>query len=276
MTIVQNRAFTPESFRLLKQRNQKIVMLTAYDYTGAQAVAESQVDVILVGDSLGMVMLGYESTLNVTMEDMISHSAATRRGAPGKFIIADMPYLSYHLSTKKTKQNAARLILEGRVNAVKLEGGTVSRLDAIQAIVDIEIPVCAHLGLTPQSIMRYGEYKVQGRTDEEHDCLIEQAVAVEKAGAFMLVLEGIPELLGKKISEAVSIPTIGIGAGRFCDGQVLVFHDMLGFSEMLPKFVKPYASMKTQITNAIDSYCMEVRSGDFPTNEHIYYPINQR
>ncbi|MDD2544374.1 MAG: 3-methyl-2-oxobutanoate hydroxymethyltransferase [Candidatus Cloacimonetes bacterium] len=265
----------PNSFALMKQQAQKIVMLTAYDYASGSAVANSNVDVILVGDSLGMVVLGYDSTLKVTMDDMVSHTAAVRRGAPGKFIIADLPYLAYHLSAEQTKTNAARLIVDGSANAVKLEGGSASRLEAIRQIVDIEIPVCAHLGLTPQSVMRFGGYKVQGKSEIAHEEIFLQASAIEEAGAFMLVLEGIPELLGKKISEALSIPTIGIGAGRYCDGQVLVYHDMLGYSSMLPKFVKKYAELNAAIPEAINNYCQEVRNGSFPRTEHVYFPIDK-
>lgn len=250
-------------------------MLTAYDYASAAAVANSEIDVILVGDSLGMVVLGYDSTLKVTMDDMLVHAAAVRRGAPNKFIIADMPYMSYHLSEQQTKINASRLIVEGAANAVKLEGGSASRLQAIREIVDIEIPVCAHLGLTPQSVLRFGGYKVQGKSEIAHEEILLQAFAIETAGAFMLVLEGIPEILGKKISESLRIPTIGIGAGRYCDGQVLVYHDMLGYSNMLPKFVKKYAELNKSIPEALNRYCQEVREGSFPGPEHTYFPITK-
>ncbi len=275
MTTPQSKMLSPDGFALMKQKQQKIAMVTAYDYASGMAVANSEVDVILVGDSLGMVVLGYDSTLKVSMEDMLSHSAAVRRAAPNKFIISDLPYMAYHLSAKDTKANAARLVVEGGANAVKLEGGSVSRLQAIREIVDIEIPVCAHLGLTPQSVMRFGGYKVQGKSDIAHEEIFLQASAIEEAGAFMLVLEGIPEKLGQKISEALSIPTIGIGAGRYCDGQVLVYHDMLGYSSMLPKFVKKYADLNGEIPQALNQYCREVRDGSFPAPEHIYYPISK-
>lgn len=264
------------TFLKMKEEQRKIAMITAYDYSMAKCVANTKADIILVGDSLGMVVLGYDNTLQVTMEDIISHSAAVRRGAPDAFIIADMPYLSYHLSDQATKQHAARLIIEGKANAVKLEGGSASRLAAIRAIVDIEIPVCAHLGLTPQSVHRFGGYKVQGKSPEEHEEILIQAKAVEQAGAFMLVLEGIPEELGKAISESVKIPTIGIGAGRYTDGQVLVYHDLLGYSEMLPKFVKQYAKLNESISEAINLYVAEVQSGAFPAEENIYYPISNK
>ncbi|MDY0152021.1 MAG: 3-methyl-2-oxobutanoate hydroxymethyltransferase [Candidatus Cloacimonas sp.] len=273
MTKVPSKAINATSFTQMKQDERKISMITAYDYATACCVSSSEIDIILVGDSLGMVVLGYDSTLQVTLEDMFTHSAAVRRGAPVAFIVADMPYLSYHLGDALTKKNAAELIVRGKANAVKLEGGSASRLDAIRAIVDIEIPVCAHLGLTPQSIHRFGGYKVQGKSPEAHEEILIQAQAVEKAGAFMLVLEGIPELLGKEISAQLRIPTIGIGAGRYTDGQVLVYHDLLGYFEQPPKFVKRYADLKTEIRTAINEYSTEVRQGLFPAQQHIYYPI---
>jgi 3-methyl-2-oxobutanoate hydroxymethyltransferase len=263
-----------QGFALMKQKEQKITMITAYDYAGGSAVAATDIDVILVGDSLGMVVLGYESTLNVTMEDMLCHSAAVRRGAPHKYIITDMPYLSYHMDPRETRLNAARLVREGCANAVKLEGGSASRLQAIRDIVDLEIPVCAHLGLTPQSILRFGGFKVQGKSEIAHEEIFLQAQAIEEAGAFMLVLEGIPELLGKKITESLAIPTIGIGAGRFCDGQVLVYHDVLGYSDMQTKFVRQYAQLNKTIPEAIMNFSREVKEGLFPAREHTYYPID--
>ncbi|MDP2173333.1 MAG: 3-methyl-2-oxobutanoate hydroxymethyltransferase [Candidatus Cloacimonadaceae bacterium] len=263
------------SFKTMKANGKKITMITAYDFSMARCAMQSDMDIILVGDSLGMVVLGYETTLDVTIDDISYHSAAVRRGAEGAFIIADMPYMSYHLSIEDTKQNAAELIIRGGANAVKLEGGSASRLDAIRGIVDCEIPVCAHIGLTPQSIHRLGGYKVQGKTEAEYEDLLHQASAIEAAGAFMLVLEGIPEALGQEISSNLTIPTIGIGAGRYCDGQVLVYHDILGLSGMHPKFVKQYADISERIVEAIKSYGHDVRSGVFPAAEHVYYPINK-
>jgi len=262
------------TFQTMKKKGSKIVMATAYDYAMARTIRDSEVNIILVGDSLGMVVLGYENTLQVTMEDMVYHTQAVRRGALYNFIIADMPYMSFHLSLDETKKNAARLITSGKANAVKLEGGSVARLDAIKAITDCEIPVCGHIGLTPQSINKLGGYKVQGKTQKEYDIILEEAMQIDKAGAFMLVLEGIPEALAKVITESVSIPTVGIGAGRFCDGQVLVFHDMLGWSEFLPKFVKKYAEIGKSMTTAINSFAKEVKEGTFPTREQVYYPID--
>ncbi|MBW6513731.1 MAG: 3-methyl-2-oxobutanoate hydroxymethyltransferase [Candidatus Syntrophosphaera sp.] len=266
---------TVRSFKEMKEKGTKISMVTAYDYSMARCVAASEIDLILVGDSLGMVVLGYQTTLQVTMEDMISHSAAVRRGAPDSFIIADMPFLSFHLSPEETKANAAALVVDGGADAVKLEGGSESRLEVIEAILDCEIPVCAHIGLTPQSVHRFGGFRVQGKTPDAHERLARQALALEQAGVFMLVLEGIPEALGREISQSVGIPTIGIGAGRFTDGQVLVYHDLLGHSDLTPKFVKHYASLDSDITTALNNYCAEVREGAFPSPEHTYFPITE-
>ncbi len=263
------------SFRDLKEAGTKITMVTAYDYSMARCVAASEIDLILVGDSLGMVVLGYENTLKVTLDDMITHTAAVRRGAPRSFVIADLPYMSYHLGLDDTKANAAALIIEGGADAVKLEGGSGARLEAIAAILECEIPVCAHIGLTPQSVRRFGGFRVQGKSPEAHETLLRQALALEKAGVFMLVLEGIPEGLGQEISQNVKIPTIGIGAGRYTDGQVLVYHDLLGHSDLLPKFVRSYASLDAEITNSLNKYCAEVRQGAFPGVENVYFPLTE-
>jgi 3-methyl-2-oxobutanoate hydroxymethyltransferase len=268
-----NLMLNVNSFKKMKQKHDKIVMLTAYDYPSGKYASEAGVDLILVGDSSGMVVRGMENTLEVTIENMIQHCIATRRGAPQAFIVVDMPFMSYHLSLDETKRNAAELIVRGKANAVKIEGGSPSRLQAIKAIIDCEIPVVAHLGLTPQSINVFGGYKVQGKEEKEYQVILEQASAVQNAGAFMLVLEGIPEVLGKEISEKLSIPTIGIGAGRYTDGQVMVYHDILGMSDMLPKFVKQYAKLSKVIPDAIKSYIKDVKSQQFPAEEHIYYPI---
>lgn len=262
------------SFLSMKEKGLKIVMATAYDYAMARTLRDTEVDIILVGDSLGMVVLGYENTLQVTMDDMVYHAQAVRRGAPHRFIIVDMPYMSFHVSLEDSKLNAARMITSAKANAVKLEGGSPARLDTIKAILECEIPVCGHIGLTPQSINKFGGYKVQGKEQAEHDRLFEEALQIEKAGAFMLVLEGVPEALGKAITEAVKIPTVGIGAGRFCDGQVLVFHDMLGWSEFLPKFVKKYAEVHKSMVTGINDFAKEVKAGEFPAREQIYYPID--
>ncbi len=264
---------TVKTYKRMKQNEEKIVMITAYDYPSGKYVQQAGVDIILVGDTLGMVVLGYENTLNVTLEDIIHHTKATRKGADDTFLVADMPYMSFHINLDETKRNAARLIREAGANAVKLEGGKPSRIDAIKAIIDCEIPVIAHLGLTPQSINAFGGYQVQGKKHKNHDIIINQAKAIEEAGAFMLVLEGIPELLGKEITEMISIPTIGIGAGRFTDGQVLVYHDILGMSDLKPKFVKTYAGLGENITGYIKNYCQDIREKKFPGTENIYFPI---
>ncbi len=261
------------SYKKMKINNEKIVMMTAYDYPSARLVERSECDIILVGDSLGMVVLGYENTLEVTLTDIIHHGKAVRRGAGDTFIVADMPFMTYHLDTNKTKENAARLIIEGKANAVKLEGGSPSRIKAIEAIVDCEIPVVAHLGLTPQSVHKFGGYKVQGKSPKKYQEILAEAISVEKAGAFMLVLEGIPEGLAKEISEKLSIPTIGIGAGRFTDGQVLVYHDILGNSDYLAKFVKSYANLDRDIPLALQEFSKEVKAGTFPQKDHIYFPL---
>ena len=260
----------------MKRNGEEIVMITAYDYPSGRLVERSKADMILVGDSLGMVVLGYKNTLQVTLEDIIHHTKATRRGAPDTFIVADMPFMTYHLDLKDTKKNAAHLITEGMANAVKLEGGSESRIEAIKAIIDCEIPIVAHLGLTPQSVNKFGGYKVQGKTEEKYQEILAQAIKVEEAGAFMLVLEGIPEGLAKEISETIKIPTIGIGAGRYTDGQVLVYHDILGNSDYIAKFVKTYADLDKLIPQALTQFIQEVKDGDFPKAEHTYFPIEEK
>ncbi len=265
---------TVKDFQQMKKQQEPIVMITAYDYPSGKFAEASGIDLILTGDSLGMVVLGYTDTLQVTIEDMIHHTRAARRGAPATFIIADMPHMSYHLSPEKTRYNAGRLFRDGMANAVKLEGGKPSRLEAIRAIIDCEIPVCAHLGLTPQSINALGGYLVQGKQEKEYQVILQQALDIEEAGAFMLVLEGIPEKLGKEITEKLNIPTIGIGAGRYTDGQVLVFHDLLGMSDFKPKFVKQYAGMKDEIINHIQEWKTEVKTRKFPGKENVYLPLD--
>jgi 3-methyl-2-oxobutanoate hydroxymethyltransferase len=264
---------TVRSYKKMKQHGEKIVMCTAYDYPSGKFVQQAAVDIILVGDSLGMVVLGYPDTLNVTMDDMVHHSRAARRGADDTFIVADLPFGGYHINLDATKANAFRLIQQGGANAVKLEGGKPSRLEAIRAIVDCEIPVVAHLGLTPQSVQAFGGYVVQGKKPAQYQEIIQQARAVQDAGAFMLVLEGIPEELGREITQMLDIPTVGIGAGRFCDGQVLVYHDLLGMFDLLPRFVKRYATLDAVIPGAIGEYVKEVKSGEFPQREHVYVPV---
>ena len=253
-----------------KKSGDKITMLTAYDYSTAKLADESGVNTILVGDSLGMVMLGYEDTLSVTMEDMLHHTKAVTRGAENALVVADMPFMSYQTSVYDAVVNAGRLIKEGRAQAVKLEGGAAVA-EQIRAICDAQIPVVAHLGLTPQSVNAFGGFKVQGKTAERAKQLIEDAKIVEKAGAFAVVLECIPAPLAEKITESISIPTIGIGAGAGCDGQVLVYQDMLGmFGGFTPKFAKRYENVGEIMVNAFKKYIDEVKTGVFPSEEHSF------
>lgn len=261
---------TSVTFKESKKNGEKLTMLTAYDYTTAKLLDESGVDSILVGDSLGMVVLGYDDTLSVTMEDMIHHSAAVARGAKNALVITDMPFMSYQPSVYDAVVNAGRLVKEGKAQAVKLEGG-IEFCEHIKAIVKASIPVCAHIGLTPQSINAFGGFKVQGKGKEEAQRLLDEARAVEEAGAFAVVLECVPAKLAKKISESISIPTIGIGAGEGCDGQVLVYQDMLAmYSDFKPKFVKQYAQIGSVMKDAFRQYIDEVKSGAFPSEEHTF------
>ena len=248
----------------------KITMLTAYDYSTAKLVDECGVNTILVGDSLGMVMLGYEDTISVTMEDMIHHTAAVTRGAKNALVVGDMPFMSYQTSVYDAVVNAGRLMKEGRCQAVKLEGGA-SVCPQINAITVSSIPVVAHIGLTPQSVNAFGGFKVQGKSEADARRLIEEAKAVEAAGAFAIVLECIPAKLAKLITESVSIPTIGIGAGADCDGQVLVYQDMLAlFSDFKPKFVKHFANAGEVMKQGFTDYIKEVKEGTFPAAEHTF------
>lgn len=259
---------TVVTFREAKLKNEKLTMLTAYDYSTSQAVDNSGINGILVGDSLGMVMLGYEDTLSVTMEDMIHHTKAVARGAKNSLVVADMPFMSYQTSVYDAVVNAGRLIKEGRAQAVKLEGG-VEVAEHIDAIVKASIPVMGHIGLTPQSVNAFGGFKVQGKSEEAAKKLIEDALAVEKSGAFALVMEGVPSKLAAMVTEKLSIPTIGIGAGDKCDGQILVYQDMLGmFSDFTPKFVKKYENLGDRMRNAFATYIDEVKNGSFPSEEH--------
>lgn len=261
---------TVSTFKKAKENKEKLTMLTAYDYSTARLFDEAGINSILVGDSLGNVILGYEDTLSVTMEDMIHHSAAVARGAKNALVVCDMPFMSYQASVYDAVTNAGRLMKEGRANAVKLEGGE-EVCPQIKAITECGIPVVAHLGLTPQSINAFGGYKVQGRDLEAAKKLIDDAVAVEKSGAFALVLECVPTEIATKITEKLTIPTIGIGAGNGCDGQVLVYQDMLGmFSDYTPKFVKQYTNVGTIIKDAVTDYINEVNSGAFPDETRSY------
>lgn len=265
-----SKKVTTTVFRLKKKRGERISMLTAYDYLTARAVDQSDIDSILVGDSLGMVMLGYENTLPVTMEDMIHHCRAVSRGASRALLIGDMPFLSYHISIPETVLNAGRFLQEGGMDAVKLEGGE-ERLDAVQAIIGAGIPVLGHLGLTPQSVHQLGGFRAQARTAEGAKKLLKDAQLLDQAGCFGLVLESVPDRVAEYISDQISIPTIGIGAGAGCDGQVLVTHDMLGlFDKFTPKFVKQYTLLHKEIESALLAYKKEVESGDFPKKEHSF------
>ena len=255
---------TVQTFKQAKEKGEKLTMLTAYDYSTAKLFDEAGVNSILVGDSLGNVMLGYEDTLSVTMEDMIHHGAAVARGAKNALVVIDMPFMSYQTSVYDAVVNAGRLMKEGRGNAVKLEGGE-EVCPQIKAITDCGIPVVAHLGLTPQSVNAFGGYKVQGKDEAAAKKLIDDAKKVEEAGAFALVLECVPAKLAALITKQLSIPTIGIGAGNGCDGQVLVYQDMLGmFSDYVPKFVKQFAKVGDIIKEAVGQYIAEVADGTFP------------
>lgn len=265
---MKNTALT---FKKAKEDGEKLTMITAYDYTTAKLVEKSNINSILVGDSLGMTMLGLEDTLSVTLEDMIHHSRAVARGVKDTMVICDMPFMTYtSTNIVKSVENAVRLMSEGRANCVKLEGGTEVK-EVIEAIVDTKIPVCAHIGLTPQSINALGGFKVQGKDMETAKKLIEDAKAVEEAGAFAVVLECVPKALATKISQMLTIPTIGIGAGDGCDGQVLVYQDMLGmYDDFKPKFVKHFAQVGDDMVEAFNQYDKEVKEGVFPTDEHSF------
>lgn len=264
---MKNSVYT---FKKAKEEGSKITMLTAYDYSTASLMDKAGVNAILVGDSLGNVILGYEDTISVTMEDMIHHGAAVSRGAKNALVVIDMPFMSYQTSVYDAVVNAGRLMKEGRGGAVKLEGGA-EVAPQIKAIINAGIPVMGHLGLTPQSINVFGGHKVQGKTEEAARKLIEDAKAVEEAGAFAVVLECVPAKLAEIVTNSISIPTIGIGAGKGCDGQVLVYQDMLGmFSDFTPKFVKKFADVGTVMEEAFKEYIKEVQEGTFPEEKHCY------
>ena len=261
---------TVVTFREAKEKGEKLTMLTAYDYSTAKLMDEAGVNSILVGDSLGNVILGYEDTLSVTMEDMIHHGAAVARGAKNALVVIDMPFMSYQASVYDAVVNAGRLMKEGRADAVKLEGGK-EVCPQIEKITSAGIPVVAHLGLTPQSINAFGGHRVQGKTKEAAKKLIEDAKAVEEAGAFAVVLECVPAKLAEIVTKEINIPTIGIGAGNKCDGQVLVYQDMLGmFSDFTPKFVKKFANVGDVMKEGFRTYIQEVQDGTFPSEEHCY------
>ncbi|NLZ47516.1 MAG: 3-methyl-2-oxobutanoate hydroxymethyltransferase [Clostridiales bacterium] len=261
---------TTISFQKAKEAGKKITMLTAYDYSMAKLIDECEINGILVGDSLGMVCLGYENTLSVTMEDMIHHTKAVTRAAKQAMVISDLPFMSYQTSVYDAVYNAGRLIKEGGAQAVKLEGGA-EFVEHIKAIVKASIPVMGHIGLTPQSVNAFGGFKVQGKTEAAAKKLIEDALAIEAAGAFAITLECVPAKLAQLISSKLTIPTIGIGAGKGCDGQILVYQDMLGmFNNFKPKFVKQYSQVGELIKSSIKSYKTEVEEGLFPGEEHQF------
>lgn len=264
------KRFTTTSFLENKTSGEKITVLTAYDYQMAKLLDQAGTDCILVGDSLGMVVLGYDNTLEVTMEDMIHHTRAVARATKRAFVVADMPFMSYQTSIEDAIKNAGRLVKEGRATGVKLEGG-FEIIDKIKAITEAKIPVMGHIGLTPQSVNLFGGFKVQGKNEEKAKEIINDALLLEKAGVFSIVLEGIPEKLAKLITSKLKIPTIGIGAGNDCDGQVLVVNDMLGLSdEFVPKFVKQYKKLHEEISSGTREYIREVKSGEFPKQEHTF------
>ena len=256
---------------LARKGKTKLTMVTAYDAPTARIADRAGADMILVGDSLAQVVLGYEDTLSVTVDDMIHHTAAVTRARPQALVIGDMPWLSYHLSVEDAVRNAGRFIREAKAGAVKLEGGR-KRLPVISAILAAEIPVMGHLGLTPQSVHTFGGYKVQGKNERAARELIADAQALAEAGVFAIVLEGVPTMLARIITERVAVPTIGIGAGPDCDGQVLVFHDVLGLhSDRLPKFVRRYASLADTATEALQQFFADVQAGTFPSNAESYH-----
>jgi 3-methyl-2-oxobutanoate hydroxymethyltransferase len=254
-----------------KKHHEPITCLTAYDYPSARLIDEAGIDMILVGDSLGMVMLGYENTLPVSVQEMLHHLRAVRRGVKHALLIADMPYASYHVGIRDTLRNAVRFIKDGGAEAVKIEGGE-KRARIVERLVDAEIPVVGHIGLTPQSVHAMGGYKVQGKTLKAVEQLTRDALALERAGAFCVVLEGIPREVAAMITRELEIPTIGIGAGPECDGQVLVFHDLLGLTfAPAAKFVRRYADLGAAITTAVLAYKDDVKSGSFPSEAESYH-----
>ena len=269
-TLQGSKKVTTLTFRLKKQHHEPISVITAYDYSSAVLVDQSGMDCILVGDSLGMVVLGYDNTLAVTMEDMLHHCKAVRRGAVRALLVADMPFMSYQVSAEDALRNAGRFLQEAGMDAIKLEGG-IPRLDAIRKIVQAGIPVMGHLGLTPQSIHQLGGFRSQGNKATSAQHIYEDALRLEDAGCFSIVLESIPGRLAEKISSKLSIPTIGIGAGAGCDGQVLVYHDLLGlFDRLKPRFVKTYTNLSQMVLEALIAYKTDIENKSFPGVEHTF------
>ena len=265
-----NEKFTIKSFQKAKEEKRPISMLTAYDYSMAKILDAAGVDALLVGDSLGMVVQGHDSTISVTLEDMIYHARAVNRAAKRALVIVDMPFMSYHVSVEESVRNAGRLMKEGGAHAIKLEGG-VEFAETIRQIVRAQIPVMGHIGMTPQSVHMFGGFKVQGKSLAQAQKIIDDAKALEDAGVFSITLECVPEELSRIISETVKVPTIGIGAGKYCDGQVLVINDMLGmFSDFVPKFVKQYAHLSSDIEGAIKTFIKEMNESSFPEKKHTF------
>ncbi len=261
---------TTTDLKSMKNEGRKIVALTCYSYSMARLMVQADIDIILVGDSLGMVELGYEDTLPVTIEEMLHHIKAVKRAQPEALIVADMPFMSFNIEKNETLRAAGRLVKDGGAQAVKLEGGEVVA-ETVRFLVDNNIPVMGHLGLTPQAVHKMGGFKVQGKDQESAEKIIKDAVILEKSGVFALVLEGIPAELAKTITESISIPTIGIGAGQYCDGQILVVNDMLGIeSEVKPKFVRRYADLGSDIIKAFGQYSKDVRDSKFPSEKESY------
>ncbi|QGH34770.1 3-methyl-2-oxobutanoate hydroxymethyltransferase [Gracilibacillus salitolerans] len=258
-------------FQKMKKNGEKISMVTAYDYPAAKLAEAAEVDMILVGDSLGMVVLGYNSTIEVTIEDMIHHGKAVTRGAPNTFIVVDMPFMSYHLSLEKAMENAQKIMQQTNAQALKVEGASEDTLTLIRKLTEAGVPVVGHIGLTPQSVNVLGGYRIQGKDKETAKQLIIDAEKLESSGAFSVVLECVPDRLTKHISKHVSIPTIGIGAGKDCDGQVLVYHDILQYGvDFKPSFVKVYHEAGSDIKDAITQYHQDVKSGEFPDDKHTF------
>ena len=265
------RKMTVPEVRGMKEKGEKIVCLTAYDYCLARILDESGIDLLLVGDSLGLVVQGHDSTLPVTVDDIIYHTRAVIRGRRRALVVSDMPFMTFQLGVDEAKRNAGRLVQQGGAESVKLEGG-VTQAATIEALVKMGVPVMGHVGLTPQSVHQFGGYRIQGRGEADARAILDDAMAVEQAGAFAVVLEGMPVQLAREITQRLSIPTIGIGAGMHCDGQILVAHDMLGlFDDFTPKFVKRYADLKETIGGAVQSYMEEVRTAAFPAEEHTFH-----
>ncbi|RMF95469.1 MAG: 3-methyl-2-oxobutanoate hydroxymethyltransferase [Candidatus Schekmanbacteria bacterium] len=259
-----------QTLKKMKERGEKISMLTAYDFQFARLLDEAGIEVILVGDSLGNVMLGYENTLPVTMDDMLHHTKAVARGRKRALLVVDMPFMSYQVNPEKALVNASRFLKEGGAEAVKLEGGE-EYAETVKKLTTAGIPVMSHIGLMPQAVHRIGGYSVQGKKEEDEKRILKDAKALADAGAFAIVLEKVPTLLAKKVTESVPIPTIGIGAGPYCDGQVLVIYDMLGFDDKFkPRFLKQYANLKKEIIKAVSRFKKEVKEKKFPTKKHGY------